>query len=139
MLPILAAVPGLAIMATAWSAGFFWTWSFTVMPGLDTAAGEHAIGAMRAVNAYVHTIPFVFFCPVPLAALSGVLAWVAGHCCAAGVAFAGLAIYILGVPTVTFAINVPMNDALTAVSATLGTAALTSAALVAAVAMVARR
>jgi hypothetical protein len=29
----------LAILASEWSAGFFWSWSFTVMPGLSAAPG----------------------------------------------------------------------------------------------------
>ena len=68
-----------------WSAGFFWTWSFTVMPGFAAAPPEAAVAAMRAVNANIvgPGFAFVFFGPAVLAALSAALAFAAGLSAAA--------------------------------------------------------
>jgi uncharacterized membrane protein len=113
---LLAAALALGLLASAWSAGFFWTWSFTVIPGFAAAPPEAAVAAMRAVNANIATpgFAFVFFGPAPLAALSAALAFAAGAGAAAWAALAAAALYGAGVIGVTFAANIPLNMALAA-------------------------
>jgi uncharacterized membrane protein len=116
MAPILAVALGLGLLASAWSAGFFWSWSFTVMPGFAAAPPGAAIAAMRAVNAHIQSanFAFVFFGPALLAALSCALAFALGLNAAALVALGAAALYGAGVIGVTVALNLPMNAALAA-------------------------
>lgn len=116
MLPMLIAAFALGLLAAAWSAGFFWSWSFTVMPGLGAAPAESAIAAMRAVNANIRTpgFLFVFLGPAPLALLAAVLSFAMGLRAAALLALLAAAIYIAGVLVVTFAVNLPLNAGLDA-------------------------
>lgn len=117
---ILAVLLATAILASAWSAGFFWSWSFTVMPGLSASSPLAAIEVMRTTNAGIRTpfFAFVFFGPLLLSLATAGLAWMAKRQASAGVALAAAAIYGLGVLAVTFSINVPLNDALAAASVT---------------------
>ena len=103
---------------SGWSARFFGAWSFTVMPGLAAAPPEAAVAAMRAVNANIvgPGFAFVFFGPAVLAAASAVLAFAAGAGGAGWAALAAAAIYAAGGVGVTFAANIPLNDALAAAS-----------------------
>ena len=81
MTTLMAAALSLGLLAAAWSAGFFWSWSFAVMPGLGAAGPEAAVEAMRAVNANIAGpfFAFVLFGPVVLAALAVALAFAAGR------------------------------------------------------------
>lgn len=116
MQTLLAAALGLGLLAAAWSAGFFWTWSFTVMPGLTAAGPDVAIAAMRAANAGIRTagFAFVFFGPAVLSALGAVLALAIGRRDSALSCGAALLIYGAGVLAVTFLFNLPLNDGLAA-------------------------
>src|ERR687894_2779796 len=99
MATTLAVALALGLLAAAWSAGFFWAWSFTVMPGFAAAPPEAAAAAMRAVNANIAGpgFAFVFFGPVVFAALSAVLAFAAGTSAAGWAAPAAAALYAAGV------------------------------------------
>ena len=125
MASMLAVTLSLGLLAVAWSAGFFWTWSFTVMPGLATAPPEAAIAAMRAVNANIRNagFAFVFFGPAPFAVLAAALAAAAKKRAVASAALGAAALYGAGVLAVTFAANLPLNEALAAASVAPGTAA----------------
>jgi uncharacterized membrane protein len=125
MATVLAATLALGLLASAWSAGFFWTWSFTVMPGFAAAPPEAAVAAMRAVNANIvgPGFAFVFFGPAVLAALSAALAFVAGLNSVALAALGAAMLYGAGVVGVTFAANIPLNMALAAAPAGPETAA----------------
>ena len=94
-------------------AGFFFSYSATVMPGLELLAPSRGMGAMQSINAAVAN-PFF---------ASGF--WVALGLAIVGLGyavikredgweylFAGCALYILGSFVVTGAGNVPMNRAL---------------------------
>jgi uncharacterized membrane protein len=113
------------LLASAWSAGFFWAWSFTVMPGFAAAPPEAAVAAMRAVNATIvgPGFAFVFFGPAILAALSAALAFAAGLSTTAWAALGAAALYAAGVIGITFAANIPLNNALAAASVSPETAA----------------
>jgi uncharacterized membrane protein len=121
----LAAVLALGLLASAWSAGFFWSWSFTVMPGLDRAPAETAIVAMNRVNEGIRTagFAFVFFGPLPLAALTAATAFTAGSGTAALLALASAVAYAAGVIGVTVMVNLPLNDGLAAAPVTPDSAA----------------
>jgi uncharacterized membrane protein len=125
MATMLTAALALGLLAAGWSAGFFWAWSFTVMPGFAAAAPEAAVAAMRAVNANIAGpgFAFVFFGPAALAALSAALAFAAGAGAAGWAALAAAAVYAAGVVGVTFAANIPLNNALAAASPAPGAAA----------------
>jgi uncharacterized membrane protein len=125
MAAMLGGALALGLLAAAWSAGFFWAWSFTVMPGFAAAPPEAAVAAMRAVNANIvgPGFAFVFFGPAVLAALSAALAFAAGSGAAAWAALAAAAVYAAGVVGVTFAANIPLNNALAAAPSAPETAA----------------
>ena len=96
-------------------AGFFFTWSFTVMNGLDAAPAGTAIEAMQATNANIRNAPFgiVFFgAPVVALIAAGVAmgsgARKTGILAAAG--FLGLAASV----ALTAGIHIPLNEALVA-------------------------
>jgi uncharacterized membrane protein len=127
MLPMLIAVLALGLLAAAWSAGFFWSWSFTVMPGLGAAPAEAAIAAMRAANAGIRTpgFAFVFFGPALLAPIAAGLGFAAGFRTAALYALLAAALYLGGVILVTFLVNLPLNDALEAARPAAGEAQAT--------------
>lgn len=102
------------LVLTAMSAGFFYTWSFTVMRGLDAAPGGAAVAAMNAVNAAIRNAWFapIFFGPL----VFGVLAVVAYVPLlpkpVALLVLAAFIAYALGTFAVTLAVHLPMNDAL---------------------------
>jgi uncharacterized membrane protein len=125
MLPILLATLALGLLATAWSAGFFWSWSFTVMPGLGQAPPEAAIAAMRAANAGIRTpgFAFVFFGPTAFAVLAAVLGFASGRAAVGWMAALAAILYAAGVLAVTFAVNLPLNDGLAAAEVTQANAA----------------
>lgn len=116
MAAVLAGALALGLLAAGWSAGFFWTWSFAVMPGLAAAGPDAAVAAMRATNAGIRTpgFAFVFFGPAPLALLAAAAAFLLGLRPAALAAAAAFLVYAGGVLFVTFAENLPLNDRLAA-------------------------
>jgi uncharacterized membrane protein len=103
----------LSLLASALIAGFFYANSVSVMPGLAATDPLAAVRAMRAINAVIRTAVFAFSffgaLVFPLAA-----ALLASHRPVTVLAVAGAVVYGLGVFAVTFAINVPLNDALAA-------------------------
>jgi uncharacterized membrane protein len=106
----------LALLASALMAGFFYAYSVSVMPGLAASEPLAAVQAMRGINAVIRTPVFAaaFFGALALPLLAAVLALAAGRRDAAALALAGALAYGLGVVAVTFAVNVPLNDALAA-------------------------
>ena len=96
--------------------GFFYAWVCSTMWGLDGADPRVAIEAMRAMNASVRNAVFApaFFGTAPALGLAALLAWRTGARGAAGCLLAAGATYLLGGNVVTFAVNVPMNEALAA-------------------------
>lgn len=114
MVPLATALLVAATVLAALSAGFFYTWSFTVMRGLDAAGGASAIAAMNGVNSTIQNAWFapVFFGPALLTAASAAALFIAGRPLAASLALAAFVLYGAGVVAVTLAVNVPMNTAL---------------------------
>ena len=115
----------LGLLASALSAGFFYTYSISVMPGLAAADPLSAIRAMQGINSVIRTavFAFAFFGALVLPVGFGVAAWFTDRRNAAALAFGGAAIYAGGVFAVTFLVNVPLNDGLARVQATTSDAA----------------
>ena len=94
--------------------GFFYAFSFTVMPGLDLLAGDAAMDAMRGINVAVRNP--VFFATFALTPVLGCL--LAVICLFSGRRMPGLlllvssGVYAAGVVVLTASLNVPMNRAL---------------------------
>ncbi len=109
----------LIALCTIWTgvmAGFFWAFTVVVMPGLEEAetTPAAAMEAMQGINAVVQSALFgLFFFGAPLLCIlviahaaivrDSVWRWIEA---------AAAAIYILGVPVVTFTQNIPLNDEL---------------------------
>ncbi|TMR99876.1 DUF1772 domain-containing protein [Nonomuraea basaltis] len=92
--------------------GLFYTFSMSVMPGLNAIEPAQAEAAMRSVNQKILN-PWLYipFLGAPLAALAAGLVTDAP---AALWFFAAAAVNFIGSFLVTVAINVPMNNALNA-------------------------
>lgn len=113
------AIAALGLSATALLlagaiAGFFYAYTSSVMRGLDAVAPEHAIVAMQGINATVRNMVFApaFFGTPVAAVLAGTALLAAGRRGAGLAMLAAAASYLLGAFLPTFAINVPMNEAL---------------------------
>lgn len=117
----------LGLIASALAAGFFYAYSFTVMPGLAASDPSAAIRAMQGVNAEIRTpvFAFAFFGALVFPALAAATALGSRPRHVAVPAFLGALIYGLSVVAVTFAFNVPLNEALATVVPTPETAAET--------------
>jgi uncharacterized membrane protein len=109
-------VLSLALLASALIAGFFYTYSISVMPGLAATEPRAAMQAMQGINATIRTpiFAFAFFGTFGFIALAAFLGrrWTVVAPLAAG----GF-IYAAGGLALTFAIHVPMNEALALVAA----------------------
>lgn len=105
---------GATLLLAGAIAGFFYAYSVSVMRGLDAATPQQAIGAMQGINATIRNAWFApaFFGTPILAAASGVLLFRRKQRGAATAMFAAALVYVLGALIPTFAVNVPMNDAL---------------------------
>lgn len=94
--------------------GVFFTYSNSVVPGLDNADPETAVAAMRKVNVAIINPSFMatFVGPVVTAALTGVLLLVVDEGTPAVLYFVAAAVYLLGCLVVTGRMNIPLNNAL---------------------------
>jgi len=107
-----------ALVLAGISAGFFYTWSVTVMNGLNTADPPVAINAMQVVNANIRNAWFgaIFFgAPICILFASLMIASSGQRKAAvlATAAFVAAAIVV----TITFTMHVPWNEGLALVSA----------------------
>ncbi|MEJ7634091.1 anthrone oxygenase family protein [Aeromicrobium sp.] len=100
-----------ATVLTGLSAGLFATFSYVVMPGLRRAGDAAFVEAMRGINVAILNPVFTLIFGGAFVAVAAALVtgwnetsrpWVA----------AGLVLYVLGAYVITFAVNVPLNDAL---------------------------
>jgi uncharacterized membrane protein len=95
--------------------GVFFTYSNSVMPGLDrVASGASAIESMNSINkAILNPLFLTTLVGAPITAvLSGILAMVAGSTPGGVAFFAAAVVYFLGAMMPTNRVNVPLNDAL---------------------------
>jgi uncharacterized membrane protein len=107
----------LGVLATALIAGFFYSYSISVMPGLGVSDPLAATLAMRGINAVIRTpaFAFSFFGALAFPVAAGLLARTRA---VAVLAVAGGLVYGIGGVAVTFMVNVPLNEALAAASPT---------------------
>jgi uncharacterized membrane protein len=103
-------------------AGVFFAYSISVMIGLDAVKPGQAIAAMRAINVKIQNPLFLMaFLLMPVAgAVTGVLLLVLGQRTAGLLFLAAAAVYVLGTLVPSFAVNIPMNDALDAARPSAG-------------------
>jgi uncharacterized membrane protein len=104
------------LVLAGWMAGVFYTFSNSVMPGLDAINPDHAIRAMQSINRKILNPVFLTtFVGTPIAAVvTGVLLLVLEETPAATLSFLAAAAYALGAFAPTAIVNVPMNQALDA-------------------------
>lgn len=114
MRPLLVAGTALLTLSFGLMAGFFFAFSFTVMPGLDLLAEAAAIDAMQAINVAVRNPVFFagFALPPVLAFALALGCLVTGHRGTGLLLLVTGVIYLAGVVALTATINVPMNRAL---------------------------
>jgi uncharacterized membrane protein len=112
--PLVFLLLGTTLLLAGAIAGFFYAYSVSVMRGLDAATPQQAIGAMQGINSTIRNAWFApaFFGTPILAAASGVLLLRFRQRSAGIAMLAAALVYGLGALVPTFAINVPMNDAL---------------------------
>ena len=112
------------LLASALSAGFFYTYSISVMPGLAATDPSSAIRAMQGINAVIRTpvFAFAFFGSLLFPLAVALAAWMGRARQVAVLAFLSAALYGLGVFAVTFLVNVPLNEALARANPTSDTA-----------------
>ncbi|RKS73649.1 putative membrane protein [Actinomadura pelletieri DSM 43383] len=108
----------LSLIMAAGMAGTFFGFSTGVMPGLNAARPASAIDAMQSVNQKIQNPVFVaMFLLVPLLAVAaGVLLLTLDHRSAAILFFVAAAVYFVGALVPSFAVNIPMNNDLDAVT-----------------------
>ena len=84
------------LLASALSAGFFYTYSISVMPGLAAADPSSAIRAMQGINAVIRTPVFAsgFFGALLLPLAVFLAAWIGRARQVAALAFLSAALYI---------------------------------------------
>jgi uncharacterized membrane protein len=94
--------------------GVFFTYSNSVVPGLDRIDPETAVAAMRSVNVAIINPRFLatFLGPVVTSAATGFLLLGLDETTAALLFFAAAVVYLLGCLAITGRINVPLNNAL---------------------------
>lgn len=114
MLVVALVVAFLNLVLLAAVYGVFFTYSNSVVPGLDNADPETAVAAMRKVNVAIINPSFLatFVGPVVTAALTGVLLLVVDEGTPAVLYFVAAAVYLLGCLVVTGRMNIPLNNAL---------------------------
>lgn len=112
----------IAIVGAGLTAGIFYAFSTFVMAALARIPPEQGIAAMNSINVTVINPWFfaVFFGTPVICALLAVLALVRWGEPGAALVLAASLIYIVGSLVVTMVFNVPLNNALAAVSSAEG-------------------
>ena len=103
-----------ALLLTGLSAGFFYGWQVSAIPGLAVTDATTYVQAMNGVNSQIRNAGFaaIFFGSVVLMAL--VLVLKVQRWRSPGFVFTALAlsVYLFGTIAITFGVHVPMNVAL---------------------------
>jgi uncharacterized membrane protein len=109
---VIAALLTFVLLAGAY--GVFFTYSNSVLPGLDKVAAERAVDAMRRINVAIINPVFVasFIGPVVTGAATGFLLLGIDENTSAYLFFAAAVIYLIGGVIITGRLNIPLNDAL---------------------------
>ncbi len=114
MLTLTLIVALLTLVLLAGIFGVFFTYSNSVVPGLDTTDPELAVAAMRKINVAIYNPPFIatFLGPVVTGAVTGFLLLGLDETNPALLFFSGAVVYLVGGIMVTGAVNIPLNNAL---------------------------
>ncbi|MFD0904911.1 anthrone oxygenase family protein [Actinomadura sediminis] len=104
----------LSLVAAAGMAGTFFGFSTGVMPGLNAARPSSAIDAMQGVNQKIQNPLFVaMFVMTPvIAVVAAILLLTLDQKAAAVLFFVAAGVYVLGALFPSFAVNIPLNEAL---------------------------
>ncbi|MER6298892.1 anthrone oxygenase family protein [Kitasatospora sp. NPDC001539] len=107
-----------AVLTTGWSAGLFYAYACSVMPGLAVVGDRAFIDTMQRINTAILNGWFMLsFLGAPvLIVAAGVLQWRAGSRTALAW-LAAAAVLSLAVLVITGVVNVPLNDRLAAAGA----------------------
>ena len=107
----------LAAIGSGLMAGLFFTFSNSVMPALARMPGPQGITAMNHVNTVIQNpLFFASFFGTALISLFLLVGALLGWTPARGWVAAGALFYLVGCIVITVGVNVPMNNALAAVS-----------------------
>lgn len=111
---VLPLVTLITLLCTGLSAGIFFAWTFSVVPGLSRIPDETYLKAMQSINRYIQNPWFfiAFIGPVVLIPLTAYLCYREGRSAESAWIAAAAVIYLVGVFGVTAASNVPMNNKL---------------------------
>ena len=107
-------VGAVAVLLTGVSAGVFFTYQNSVLPGLGRLDDTTFATAMNSMNRAILNGAFMLFFVGSLLALAAaaIVGFVSGTGLAAWLFAASFAVYLLGVIVVTGAVSVPLNEAL---------------------------
>jgi uncharacterized membrane protein len=94
--------------------GVFFTYSNSVVPGLDRVGAERAVASMRSMNVAIVNPTFLatFAGPVITSSATGILLLSLDETTPALLFLVAAAVYLVGCLIVTGRLNVPMNNAL---------------------------
>lgn len=111
-LALIAAFLNLLLLAAVF--GVYFTYSNSVVPGLDNADAATAVEAMRKMNVAIINPPFLlaFIGPVVTSAATGFLLLGIDENTPAFLYLAAAVVYLVGGLVITGRVNVPMNNAL---------------------------
>lgn len=114
MLTLTVIVAILTIVLLSGAYGVFFTYSNSVVPGLDQISAEKAVEAMRRINIVIVNPIFLLSLlgPVVTGAVTGFLLLGLDEGAAALLFFSATAIYLIGCVMLTVAVNIPLNNAL---------------------------
>ncbi|MGB3440343.1 MAG: anthrone oxygenase family protein [Actinophytocola sp.] len=94
--------------------GVFFTYSNSIVPGLDRIDAERAVAAMRGINVAIINPRFLatFILPLVTSAATGFLLLGLDETTPALLYFAAAVLYLIGCHVITGVVNVPLNNAL---------------------------
>ena len=111
---LLPALTFLAALSCGLAAGIFYAFSSLVMRALARISSHVGIAAMQSINVSVFNPWFMgaFFGPAVICCYLAAISLLRWNRQGAAFILAGSALYLVGTMAVTFAFNVPLNDAL---------------------------
>jgi len=108
----------LAILMTGLSSGLFYAWEFSVVPGTKKISDSSYLETMQSINRAILNPGFfaIFFGSLLFLAISTYLQYKAGFNFSFWMVLIALISYLVGTVGVTVIGNVPLNEALDAIS-----------------------
>ncbi|MCB0588535.1 MAG: DUF1772 domain-containing protein [Phaeodactylibacter sp.] len=102
------------VLLTGLSAGFFYAWAVSVIPGTRQVSGQVYLETMQSINRAILNPAFylIFFGSLLMLAVSAILQYRSGAGAAFWLFFAAGLTYLIGAFGITAFGNVPLNDAL---------------------------